>query len=122
MNNLNKTGLLDLFIKKNEKSEITIDNKGNPVPDAELRDTELIPLTYEGGLDAFIKKEVLPYHEDAWVDENSVQVGYEINFTKYFYEPKKLPSVIEIVEEKKILERESEGLMGTILEGLDYEI
>lgn len=122
LNNLNKTGLLDLFIKKNEKAEITIDNKGNPVPDAELRDTELIPLTYEGGIDAFIKKEVLPYHEDAWVDENSVQVGYEINFTKYFYEPKKLPSVREIVEEIKRLERESEGLMGTILEGLDYEI
>ncbi len=122
LNNFNKTSLLDLFVKKNEKAAITKDSKGNLVPDADLRDTEQIPLTHDGGINAFIEKEVIPYHEDAWVDEASIQVGYEINFTKYFYEPKKLPSVKEIVEEIKSLEKESEGLMDTILEGLDYEI
>lgn len=122
LNNLNKTGLLDLFVKKNEKAEEIKDSKGNPTPDTDLRDTEIIPLTYEGGIEAFIEKEVLPYHEDAWVDQNSIQVGYEINFTKYFYEPKELSSVKELIEEIKELEKESEGLMDSILEGLDYEI
>ena len=62
------------------------------------------------------------HHKDAWVDEESIQTGYEINFTKYFYVPKKLPSVKELVEDIKRLEAESEGLMDSILEGLDYEI
>lgn len=122
INNLNKTGLLDLFISKDEKAEVIKDKKGNITPDPDLRDTEQIPLNYEGGIQAFMEREVLPYHKDAWVDEESIQTGYEINFTKYFYVPKKLPSVNELVEEIKKLEAESEGLMDSILEGLDYEI
>lgn len=53
-------------------------------PDVDLRDTENIPFTYEGGIDAFMKKEVLTYAPDAWVDEKKTQVGYEIRFTRYF--------------------------------------
>lgn len=122
INNLNKTGLLDIFISKDENAEVIKDSKGNITPDPDLRDTEQIPLSYDGGIKAFIEKEVLPYHKDVWVDEESIQTGYEINFTKYFYVPKKLPSVKELVEEIKKLEAESEGLMDSILEGLDYEI
>lgn len=122
INNLNKTGLLDLFVSKDEKAEVIKDKKGNMTPDPDLRDTEQIPLNYEGGIQAFMEKEVIPYHKDAWVDEESIQTGYEINFTKYFYVPKKLPSVKELVEGIKRLEAESEGLMDSILEGLDYEI
>lgn len=122
LNNLNKTGLLDLFVEKDEKAKAVRDNKGNLAPDTDLRDKEQIPLLYEGGVDAFIEKEVLPYHGDAWVDEESIQVGYEINLTKHFYIPKELPSVAELVEDIKALERESEGLMASILKGLDYEI
>lgn len=122
INNLNKTGLLDLFVSKDEKGEVIKDKKSNITPDPDLRDTEQIPLNYEGGIQAFMEKEVLPYHEDAWVDEESIQTGYEINFTKYFYVPKKLPSVKELVGDIKRLEAESEGLMESILEGLDYEI
>ena len=122
INNLNKTGLLDLFVSKDEKAEVIKDSKGKITPDPDLRDTEQIPLSYDGGIEAFIKKEVLPYHGDAWVDEDSIQRGYEINFTKYFYVPKKLPSVKELVEDIKKLEAESEGLMDSILEGLGYEI
>lgn len=121
-NNLNKTGLLDIFVSKDEKAEVIKDKKGNITPDPDLRDTEQIPLNYEGGIQAFMEREVLPYHKDAWVDEESIQTGYEINFTKYFYVPKKLPSVKELVEDIKRLEEESEGLMDSILEGLDYEI
>lgn len=122
INNLNKTGLLDLFVSKDEKAEVIKDKKGKMTPDPDLRDTEQTPLNYEGGIKAFMEKEVLPYHKDAWADEESIQTGYEINFTKYFYVPKKLPSVKELVEDIKRLEAESEGLMDSILEGLDYEI
>lgn len=122
LNNLNKTGLLGLFVSKDENAEVIKDKKGNMISDPDLRDTEQIPLNYEGGIEAFIEKEVLPYHKDAWVDEESIQTGYELNFTKYFYVPKKLPSVKELVEEIKELEAESEGLMDSILKGIDYEI
>ena len=53
-------------------------------PDVDLRDTENIPFTYKGGIDAFIKNEVLTYAPDAWVDEKKTQIGYEIRFTRYF--------------------------------------
>lgn len=122
INNLNKTGLLDLFVSKDEKAEVIKDKKGKMTPDPDLRDTEQIPLNYEGGIQVFMEREVLPYHKDAWVDEESIQTGYEINFTKYFYVPKKLPSVKELVADIKRLEAESEGLMDSILERLDYEI
>lgn len=53
-------------------------------PDVDLRDMENIPLTYEGGIDAFVQNEVLPYAPDAYVDEKKTQIGYEIRFTRYF--------------------------------------
>lgn len=53
-------------------------------PDVDLRDTENIPFTYAGGVDAFIKNEVLTYAPDAWVDEKKTKIGYEIRFTRYF--------------------------------------
>ena len=52
--------------------------------DVDLRDTENVPFTYEGGIDAFIKNEVLTYAPDAWVDEKKTKIGYEIRFTRYF--------------------------------------
>lgn len=53
-------------------------------PDVDLRDTENIPFTYTGGIDAFMKNEVLTYAPDAWVDEKKTKIGYEIRFTRYF--------------------------------------
>lgn len=53
-------------------------------PDVDLRDTENIPFTYAGGVDAFMKNEVLTYAPDAWVDEKKTKIGYEIRFTRYF--------------------------------------
>lgn len=114
------TGLLENIIVKDDKAVIQKDKKGNIVVDKELRDTELIPLTYPGGIEEFIKKEVLPYHEDAFIDKSKTQIGYEINFTKYFYKQKQLESVESIVARIRELEQQSEGLMKEILEGL-YE-
>ena len=56
-------------------------------PDTDLRDTEQIPLQEEGGIEAFLRREVLPYAADAWYQPDSVKIGYEISFTRYFYKP-----------------------------------
>lgn len=114
------TGLLENIIVKDDKAVIQKDKQGNIVVDTELRDTEIIPLTYPGGIEEFIKEEVLPYHEDAFVDKSKTQIGYEINFTKHFYKPKQLESVESIVARIRELENLSEGMMKEILEGL-YE-
>ncbi len=48
-------------------------------PDADLRDSEQVPLAEVGGVEVFIKREVLPYAPDAWVDEEATKIGYEIS-------------------------------------------
>ena len=120
LNKLVSTGLLANMIIRDESAAIQKDSKGNVIVDSNLRDTESVPMTFEGGVEEFIKKEVLPYHSDAFVDEEKTQIGYEINFTKYFYKPKEIESVEEIVSRIKELERQSEGMLASILEGL-YE-
>ena len=87
------------------------DKKGKLTPDKDLTDTEQIPLDYHGGIDAFIKAEVLPYAPDAWVDESKTQIGYEISFTKHFYKPVQLRELSEIIADIRALEIETEGLL-----------
>ena len=84
-------------------------------PDSELRDTEQIPLLHEGGIDAFLEKEVLPYAPDVWYSPAQVKVGYEISFTRHFYKPKPMRTLEEIRADILALERESEGLLEGIL-------
>ncbi len=84
-------------------------------PDPELRDTEQVPLLEEGGIKAFIRREVLPYAPDAWIDESATKIGYEISFTRYFYKPQPLRTLEEIRADIKALEQETEGLLGQIL-------
>jgi hypothetical protein len=59
-------------------------------PDSDLRDTEQVPLLEEGGIEAFIRREVLPYTPDAWVNNDATKIGYEISFTRHFYKPQPL--------------------------------
>lgn len=113
-----KIGLVDFFVFKDENAEIVKDSKGNIISDNELNDTENIPFNYNGGIEEYFKNEVLPFVPDAYINENETKIGYEISFTKYFYKPKKLRSVEEIVKDLKQLEKESEGLFESILEGL----
>lgn len=87
-------------------------------PDADLRDTENIPFTYAGGIDTFMKNEVLTYAPDAWVDEKKTQVGYEITFTKYFYKPVELRDMSDILSSLSTLEQEADGLLAGIMEGV----
>ena len=94
--------------------------KGKPAvveyePDPELRDTEQIPLLHEGGIDAFLAREVLPYAPDAWYSPEQVKIGYEISFTRHFYKPKPMRTLEEIRADILALEQESEGLLEGIL-------
>ena len=86
-------------------------------PDSGLRDTEQIPLQEEGGIEAFLELEVLPYAADAWYKPNSVKIGYEISFTRYFYKPEPMRTLEEIRADILALERETEGVLGEILGG-----
>lgn len=85
--------------------------------DSDLRDTELIPFTYEGGIEEFMKKEVLSYAPDAWIDEKKTQIGYEISFNKYFYRSVNLRSMDEIVASLNELEKEADGMLAGIVGG-----
>lgn len=87
--------------------------------DTELRDTEIVPFTYEGGIEAFMQNEVLSYAPDAYEDESKRKIGYEISFTKYFYKPVELRPMEEIIRDLKTLEAEADGMMAEILEGLE---
>lgn len=88
--------------------------------DTDLRDTENVPFTYEGGIEAYIKAEVLPYSPDAYVDEKKTSVGYEISFTKNFYHRATLREIDEIIADLKNIESEVDGLLNGITEGLQY--
>lgn len=85
--------------------------------DSDLRDTELIPFTYEGGIEGFMKNEVLSYAPDAWIDEKKTQIGYEISFNKYFYRPVNLRSMDEIIASLNELEKEADGMLAGIVGG-----
>ena len=86
-------------------------------PDSELRDYEQIPLLEEGGIEAFIRREVLPYTPDAWIVEADTKIGYEVSFTRHFYEPPKLRTLAEICADILALEEETEGLLNEITQG-----
>ena len=86
-------------------------------PDSELRDSEQIPLLEEGGIEAFIKREVLPYTPDAWLVEADTKIGYEVSFTRHFYQPPKLRTLAEISADILALEHETEGLLSEITGG-----
>ena len=82
--------------------------------DNDLRDTEQVPLLEDGGIDAFLGREVLPYAPDAWYDPGSVKIGYEISFTRHFYKPQPMRPLEDILSDIIELERESEGLLAKI--------
>jgi type I restriction enzyme M protein len=98
--------------------DVLIDGKPRVVeyePDTNLRDTEQIPLLEDGGIEAFFKREVLPYAPNAWIDLGKTQIGYEISFTRYFYKPVAMRTLEEIVADIKALEQETDGLLEQII-------
>ncbi len=96
----------------------TVDGRAAVVeyePDGDLRDTEQIPLQEEGGIEPFLRREVLPYATDAWYQDDSVKIGYEISFTRYFYKRKPMRTLAEIRADILALEKETDGLLAEIL-------
>jgi type I restriction enzyme M protein len=94
-------------IKKNDKEGIEYE------PDTELRDYENIPLKQD--IQAYFEREVLPYNDDAWIDESKTIKGYEISFTKIFYQYQPLRSVEEVAADILRLEVETDGLLKEIV-------
>jgi type I restriction enzyme M protein len=100
--------------------EATVDGKPAVVqyePDSKLRDTEQVPLLEDGGIEAFIRREVLPYTPDAWINEDAAKIGYEVSFTRHFYRPQPLRTLEEIRADILGLETEAAGLLGEIVGG-----
>jgi len=86
-------------------------------PDSKLRDSEQVPLLEDGGIAAFVEREVLPYTPDAWVDGSKTQIGYEISFIRHFHKPESPRSLDQIKADILALEKETDGLLDEIVEG-----
>jgi type I restriction enzyme M protein len=84
-------------------------------PDSDLRDTEQIPLLEDGGIEAFIRREVLPYTPDAWIKADATKIGYEISFTRHFYKPPQLRTLDEIAADIRAAEKDAEGLLDGLI-------
>ncbi|NLR63023.1 SAM-dependent DNA methyltransferase [Chitinophaga varians] len=108
---------LDAISQKDETAMPVIkkQERGTTVyeADTELRDYENIPV--KQNIQAYFEKEVLPFVPDAWIDHDKTVKGYEISFTKIFYQYQPLRSVAEITEEIMQLEKETEGLLNEII-------
>ena len=91
-----------------------LDKQGKPKADSSLRDNERIPL--DADVNEYVSKEVLPHLPTAWVDESKTQVGFEVNFTKYFYKYQPLRSLLDITNDLVTLENQTDGLMAQLLE------
>ena len=84
-------------------------------PDSDLRDSEQVPLLEEGGIEAFIRREVLPYTPDAWIKEDATKLGCEVSFTRHVYKPQPLRTLEEISADILAIEKEAEGLLDGLL-------
>ncbi|MER5389755.1 class I SAM-dependent DNA methyltransferase [Saccharopolyspora sp. NPDC002686] len=112
--------------ERDEEADVCIDSKGNPEPDTSLRDTEIVPFGWNNHrkeddaqdetIAAYFEAEVKPHVPDAWIDDSKTKVGYEIPFTRHFYQyvpPRPLSeidadldkAVAEILEMLKEIER-----------------
>jgi len=96
-----------------ENRVVVKDKKGVIKPDSSLRDNERIPLGVD--IQEYFDREVNPHLPESWMDRNKDSVGYEINFTKYFYKYKPLRSLSDITKELLDLENESDGLMNKLI-------
>jgi type I restriction enzyme M protein len=117
-----RKAILSALSERDEGAEVCTDAKGNPEPDTDLRDHELVPLGEDWR--TYVQREVLPFVPDAWVDESYTdaqdggvgRVGYEINFNRYFYKYVPPRPLVEIDTELKALEAEIAGLLQEMVE------
>lgn len=108
-----KKAIMNALAERDETAEICRDRDGNPEPDADLRDYENVPL--KDDIDEYMRREVLPHVPDAWVDETKTRIGYEIPFTRHFYEYVPPRPLAEIEREIKELEDEIRGMLEEVI-------
>jgi type I restriction enzyme M protein len=126
--------LWDVLAVRDPEAAVVVDRKGEPDPDAELRDNENVPLPaipvqwvedvserlgtveYRSAVDDYVKAEVLPYVEEAWVDYVKTKVGYEIPLTRHFYKYVPPRALAEIDAEIRALEKEIQELLREVTE------
>lgn len=113
---------VDLGYNKITVESPLLDENGNPVKDkkgktqvdSDKRDFENVPLDQD--IDKYFEREVLPYNKDAWIDKSKTKIGYEIPFTRTFYEYKQLEKADDIAahieEHEKILMDKLRNLFG----------
>ena len=97
-----------------DDGNVITDRQGNPKPNTKKRDYERVPL--EQDIDDYYEREVKPHLPDSWMDRNKDKVGYEINFTKYFYKYKPLRSLEDITQDLLKLDEQIGGTMKDILD------
>ena len=108
-----RKAIANALSERDETAEICTDNDGNPEPDSDLRDYENVPLKED--VDEYMRREVLPHVPDAWVDESKTRIGYEIPFTRHFYEYVPPRPLEEIEREIKALEDEIRGMLEEVM-------
>ena len=103
---------------RNEKGEIILSSKGKskgkPQSDSDARDTENVPLNED--IEEYFKREVLPHAQDAWIDESKTKIGYEIPFTRLFYEYKSPRTLLEIDKDLKDVTAQIQALLNEVAE------
>ncbi|MBE2914064.1 type I restriction-modification system subunit M [Anoxybacillus flavithermus] len=104
--------IISVFGEHDEDAEPYKDNKGNLEPNPELRDYENVPLKED--IEQYFEREVKPFVPDAWIDHEKTVVGYEIPFTRTFYEFSKVEPPEKIAGEIKELHKEIQKLMGEL--------
>jgi type I restriction enzyme M protein len=95
------------------KGKVQVDKNKAPKPDSKKRDKENVPLTAD--IEKYFENEVLPHVPDAWIDFDKTRIGYEINFTKYFYEYKGLRAATVVKTEIVTLENDIATLLNELL-------
>lgn len=98
---------------KDEQGKNVCNKKGEPKADGKKRDKENVPLSMD--IEAYFEKEVKPHVPEAWMDLDKTKIGYEINFTKYFYQYKGLRPASDIKEEISELESDIASLLANLL-------
>lgn len=114
-----KKAIISVLSKRDRNAEICLDRNGNPEPDADLRDTEYVPINED--VWEYFEREVKPHVPDAWMDESVVdhkdgqlgKIGYEINFNRYFYEYVEPRPLEEIEADIQELEKEILDMLKT---------
>jgi len=108
-----KKAIMDALGERDEAAEVCKDARGNPEPDTDLRDFENVPLTENIG--DYFRREVLPHVPDAWIDEAKTRIGYEIPFTRHFYQYQPLRPLEEIDGEIRALEAEIQEMLQEVM-------